>query len=67
MSATASAAVCAIEAPLRLDHDAKATRSIQIADSMIIFEKGRRIRKHAERRGQPEPNSNLLGELSFDE
>ena len=51
--------------PLVMDV-AKATRSIQIADSMIIFEKGRRIRKHAERRGQPEPNSNLLGELSFD-
>jgi len=50
--------------PLVLDV-AKATRSIQISDSMVIFEKGRQIRKHAEQRGQTEPGSNLLDELSF--
>ena len=50
--------------PLVLDI-AKATRSIHIADSMVIFEKGQLIRKHAERRGRLEPESNLLGELTF--
>jgi cephalosporin hydroxylase len=44
---------------------AKATRSVHIADSMVIFEKGRSIRKHAEQRGRLEPATNLLSELSF--
>ena len=41
------------------------TRAIRIADSMIIYEKGRAIRKHAPMRGRLSPDSNQLGELTF--
>lgn len=44
---------------------AKHTRGLRITDSMIIYEKGRPIRKHAPIRGKQEPESNQLGELSF--
>ncbi len=44
---------------------AKHTRAVRIADSMIIFEKGRTIRKHAPKRGRVSPDSNQLGELTF--
>lgn len=44
---------------------AKHTRALRITDSMIIYEKGRFIRKHAPIRGKLEPESNLLGELYF--
>jgi hypothetical protein len=32
---------------------------------MIIYEKGRAIRKHAPMRGRLSPDSNQLGELTF--
>jgi cephalosporin hydroxylase len=44
---------------------AKHTRALRFTDSMIIYEKGRAIRKHAPIRGQQNPKSNQLGELSF--
>jgi hypothetical protein len=44
---------------------AKHTRALRFTDSMIIYEKGRAIRKHAPIRGQENPESNQLGELSF--
>lgn len=44
---------------------AKHTRALRITDSMIIYEKGRAIRKHAPVRGKLNPQSNELGELSF--
>lgn len=45
---------------------AKHTRALRFTDSMIIYEKGRAIRKHAPIRGRNNPESNQLGELSFD-
>jgi len=44
---------------------AKNTRALRVADSIIIFEKGRAIRKHAPIRGRLSPDSNQLGELNF--
>lgn len=44
---------------------AKHTRALRFTDSMIIYEKGRAIRKHAPIRGRQNPESNQLGELSF--
>lgn len=44
---------------------AKNTRSLRFIDSMIIYEKGRAIRKHAPIRGSLNPESNQQGELSF--
>jgi cephalosporin hydroxylase len=44
---------------------AKHTRALRFTDSMIIYEKSRAIRKHAPIRGQQNPKSNQLGELSF--
>lgn len=44
---------------------AKYTRTLRFTDSMIIYEKGRAIRKHAPIRGQENPETNQLGELSF--
>lgn len=44
---------------------AQHTRALRITDSMIIYEKGRAIRKHAPIRGRENPESNLQGELSF--
>lgn len=45
---------------------AKQTRAIRFIDSMIIFEKGRNVRKYAPNLGQPSPINNKLGELSFE-
>lgn len=44
---------------------AKHTRSLRVVDSMIIYEKGRSIRKHAPIRGNIAPTTNELGELNF--
>jgi SAM-dependent methyltransferase len=45
---------------------AKGTRSIRFVDSMIIYEKGRDIRKYAPNLGQLSPLDNTHGELSFE-
>lgn len=45
---------------------ASQTRSIHFVDSLIVYEKGRRVRKYAPNLGQPMPIDNSLGELSFD-
>jgi hypothetical protein len=44
---------------------AETTRSIMILDSIIAFEKGRKIRKHAPLIGHSHPKSNIISELSF--
>lgn len=41
------------------------TRSITMADSIIVYEKGRRIRKHAPLIGRSSPISNIISELTF--
>lgn len=45
---------------------AKSTRSIRFIDSMVIYEKGRCIRKYAPNLGQLSPLDNKHGELSFE-
>jgi SAM-dependent methyltransferase len=45
---------------------AKQTRSLRISDSIIVYEKGRDVRKYAPNLGQVSPAENCLGELSFD-
>ena len=42
---------------------AGATRSITISDSIIVYEKGRRICKHAPLIGREEPTSNVISNL----
>jgi SAM-dependent methyltransferase len=44
---------------------ARATRALRLTDSMIIYEKGRAIRKHAPLRGKFSPETNQLDELNF--
>lgn len=44
---------------------ANATRSIVIVDSLIAYQKGRSLRKHAPLIGKEKPISNLISELTF--
>ena len=44
---------------------AESTRSITLLDSMIVYEKGRRIKKYAPLIGRDNPISNIIGELTF--
>lgn len=44
---------------------AYATRTITIADSIIVYEKGRYFRKHAPKIGREVPESNLITDLTF--
>jgi hypothetical protein len=44
---------------------AELTRSITMADSIIVYEKGRKIRKHAPLIGRSDPISNIISELTF--
>lgn len=46
-------------------HVAESTRSITLADSIIVYEKGRRIRKHAPLIGRLSPTPNIISELTF--
>ena len=46
-------------------HVAESTRSITLADSIVVHERGRRIRKHAPLIGRISPASNIYSELTF--